>query len=399
MRVHPSEVGPFLTGKPWTEESNRQNPDWPAGIAALERLFDRALAWGVPELALEAARIVTIIHDETIHDHAEALAALDRFESRLEKPCPAFGDARAGVLFNHEEYAASLAIWERIFPVWSNETGNKETRLMLAYRNAGMAAGRLNEWRKAAGFFTEGRRLAQVNKEPAIATGLLADAAFAFLRQGDHPRFLKDFETVLSEIERLPDMRVDLRTLHVHRAVGQILLWLHSQHTPAPNVAVVEPAPGMCSNPEPDPKLRDLVETFPDGSWLHLVLMEFYLAQGRSLYLRWRNRLRSSALPWVSFQFSSLELSYAFRDQDFGGVAKLCRARPHDTPENYRTLGQRPEDMGSADGAGCGERAGTGRGLRAGNPPYRDGRACSHDRCARCVAPRKMESRHPWPAL
>ena len=330
ISIHTQEVGPFLTSKPWTEESNRPHPDWPAGIAVLEKLFERALAWGVPELALEAARMVTIIRDETLHDFTGASAGLDQCRSRFDRSHPSLEDARATALFNHKDYAEALAIWEEILPSWLDEAGDTAVRLMFAHRAAGMAAGFLGKWQKAVRFFTEGRRLALISEETAMATGFLADAAFAFWRQGDYLRFLKDFETTLDEIEQLPDMRTDLRTLYLHKTSGQILLWLNARYTSVTGVVVMEPTPGMCSNPEPDPKVRDFVETFLDGSWLHLVSLELYLTRERTLYHHLSGRLRASTLPWVQYQFAALELSYAFRDREFAelpsDVARLMAA-------------------------------------------------------------------------
>ena len=90
----------------------------------------------------------------------------------------------------------------------------------------------------------------------SLAAGLKADAAFARWKQGRHADALRLYAEVLELLEDIP-IDENSQTRHVHAAVRHCLGWMVMSTTGGSDRGLADPAPGICSNPEPIADLKD----------------------------------------------------------------------------------------------------------------------------------------------
>ena len=311
-----------LVNKPWTEEAARPEPDLRFSLEVLEKVYAHAWEWNVPGLAEEATRAICVIYEEYLHQPDRADAALVRLEAVLGET-PMTRNVRAGHFAHRKDPAATLAILEPLLPTWIPADDGERTQKMLANRQAAIAAAKLGRWERAAGFFAHGREGATAMGETILTTGLLADRAFALWRTGDGTGFVSSFAQVLREIESFPDRQTNFQAWAMNKFAGLILLWVNNTLAPLRTKDLTEPVPGMCSQLEPDKRLRDLEDSPGDVLWLHLAEIELYLRQGTGVYHAVKKRLRTSPRPVIRFRFAFLTLEHALQGLDLASLPKL----------------------------------------------------------------------------
>jgi hypothetical protein len=74
-----------------------------------------------------------------------------------------------------------------------------------AYRDAALAAARLNQWTEAAQFLTDGAERASSSEQDAFRAGLLIDAGFAYWKAGRNVGAVESFAAGLAILDQLQD--------------------------------------------------------------------------------------------------------------------------------------------------------------------------------------------------
>lgn len=324
----------LLVDRAWAREANKENPAWLECIKVFRKTISFAADWGVPALAAAAGRAIAVIWDEYLNDTAQAIASLDELTVTLGSSL-ILDDERATILFRQKRYRDALQIWDGVLTAWCPPPEHADLTPVFSFRKAGMAAGYIADWQKAADLFVEGYRRSRALNETTLGVGLLADAAFALWKVGDCGGSLRVFRDTLDEVERLPDPKSDLGSFVVRKLVGLVLLWIDRSLEGESVERIQEPYPGMCSNPERPEGLREFPLAPPDLMWVLLAQIEFQMNLGSSVLEAAVNRFGRSSFPLVRFSLKELELRHAFRDlrldrlavqvEELGLAARLLR--------------------------------------------------------------------------
>lgn len=262
----PNGLGLFIHG-PWASELaappgvGEWSPD-PSKIqeisdcyARLEKLAEK---WGNRSFAIECACARSVLLDEYSKDTSASLKVITdaerKFgnESRLERQ-------KAKVYGRGKDFAKALEIYKA-----NIDTFGVNSSIDRAYvlRDAAISAAEMNDWPLAEKWFHEGALAARTlptETMDAMSVGLVADSAYAAIKQKEFSRSLSTFADVLDRLKNI-DPDTPLQAAHCHRAVGHLILWaytvlLNEKATSGTETGQV--FPGMCSNPTPLEAIKD----------------------------------------------------------------------------------------------------------------------------------------------
>ena len=182
----------ILVNKVWLQEADRDDPEWDTCIELFEKAFDLGLRWNSPAFASAAARAITIVYDEYLH---ESDTALNRLEEILQliPSSPALEDTKANILSNKKEYDNAVQIWKKILPAWRPTPESLDNRPIFALRNAGVSAAHIPDWLKSADFFHEGYLRSKEFNLDILSTGFIADTGFAYWKAGKYKESVNAF--------------------------------------------------------------------------------------------------------------------------------------------------------------------------------------------------------------
>jgi len=244
----------FLFSRPWLREVDHAQPDWDSGRRVLGRAVALAHEWNAPTFGGCAAQALAIVLDEYVGNPEEALRVLADAEE-VFGDLPDIGDQRATVYSHQKRHGDALRCWERVFVTWAKESPEEhDLAPMFAYRKAGVAAAELGDWRKARDCFLDGQRAAIRFNQGTPAAALLGDAAFAMWKAGDRTSAVRYLAQALRAIEAFPEHDASLAMVAARMLVGHIVVWAEREAT-GTDADLATPVPGMCSNPEPDPRI------------------------------------------------------------------------------------------------------------------------------------------------
>jgi hypothetical protein len=307
----------------WLVESEKAESDWCRCLAVLKEAQEASKGWRCESLRVAAISTqATIIHDG-LKDTNQALKLLQ--EELQGKENFLLADQKASLLQEIGENSAALEIWQEGLVRWTLQDGLETTALTLAFKKAGISAGRLGEWEEAAGLFLMASTKASTYREdylerdakggqeegnsiPVLQLALLADHAFALFRAGKRLESLMAFERVIAGLE---DLGANLRGLDEYRGlakvVGHMLLWLDE---PA---HLAEPPPGMASSQRVTPELLSSPATGIDYLWVFLCLLESTCDGNTRVLERARETLSNSSDAKVVHCLYQAEIGHALR--------------------------------------------------------------------------------------
>jgi hypothetical protein len=303
----------------WFGEAQKRHPDWPLAQLALRTAVDLGVKWGLPDLSAVAYAGLAVVAAEYLDNKDAALSHLDA-ASELVGVSWFLNHRRAMVYYVAGNYQMALDIWRQLFQAHSKEdrlAGMEQTPLI--YRTAGIAAAKLEQWTEAAELFCRGAASAGPSFRRRFATGLRADAAYAFFRGKRCASSVRLLSEALAETESWGEhMEVDERI--TKRLVGHVILWIHTILAGVEQDSLGEPVLGMCSSPDLNDEIANLRPVPADLLWLDLCEFEI-LASGRGeLWSASADRLRASPYPYVRTMASVIELEAAL---DLGHLSEV----------------------------------------------------------------------------
>lgn len=322
LRTNETFVRAFIDAV-WLEESKASSPNWPDCIRVFEKCITLAQRWNVPELVCSAARGIAIVRDEYQNDSLGALAVLDRYAPREGPASITIENERATVLLHLEDYSGALVCWEKILPVWQNPPTTEDTTVLFALNKAGKAAARAGNWKTAAVLFTEGGVRAALLSQEVQAVGFSVDAAWAFWRAKEYRQAFESLRTVLPCIERLSALRTTPFAFKVQKSFGHVLVCIKKEIEQEDYGELGEPPPGMVSDPGGAENWTNLPLSPISYCLAFLAEIECYLDLSPVVLQQAQAHLATSRSPLVRSVMAELEIRYAFRKLQFGGLPQL----------------------------------------------------------------------------
>jgi tetratricopeptide (TPR) repeat protein/DNA replication protein DnaC len=312
-----------LIDRPMLEESDKTTPDWVKFVRVLRRMVTLTREWNAPELGVITIRAIGIVIDEYQHQTDSAMSVLNELIAETGHSSVLLHDSRAIILFHQEKFAEALAIWEEILPGWRTPEEKLDTMPARACRMAAVASSRLGNWEKAAHLFIDAYARAKEQDDDERAAGFLSDAGYAWFRAGNNVNAVKAFVEAQTTADRLSDSKDDLMAFSAKRSLGALLYWLANSLMGEPVDSRPPPA-GMCSNPDPSEKLRDLPDVNPEAPWLLLGQIEGCLRTGVDVTTPIIRRLRNSSLSASAMFLADAEIKSAFQNLKFEHLPSQC---------------------------------------------------------------------------
>jgi len=314
----------YLIDGVWLAEADKEIPNWDECIEVFRKTIAFAVENGLPSLAIAASKSIAIIYDEYMDDPDRAFQILDETTAKLGMH-PMLEDERATILYRREQYSDALEIWNDILPKWSPQPSNLDTSYIYAYRKAGIAAAKTDNWHCAADFFLKGYELSKPLSLIIRTFGFYADAGFAFWKASEYKEFIEIYKEVMYGIEKFTNQKEDLKVFTFIKRFGHSLLWIKYNLSGESTEEIAIPPPGMCSNPEFSVEVRELPSMPVAFSWVLLAQIELYLNFDYSIFEYVKSRFEGSPYPGIRLFIADLEVKHAFRRQDFNELPSLSR--------------------------------------------------------------------------
>lgn len=268
----------LLVNNAWLHEASAKTLDLGRAMEVAARARRSGLRWGLPCLGRAGALATAVLLDEYAKEPLKALAELEQAAADFGAEDPWILHGRSKVLFGLGRMAEAAEGFQRAL-----RRGRLDpVEQVFAARLRGVALGRLGRWAEAAEAFTQGAMVAiSVGIMKAMAAGLLADAAHAKWKVGDAGGAVEGYARALEALERVP-VDSNLGNRHVHATVRHSIAWLWAVASEGrvPD-DLMEPMPGMCSNPDPHEAMEKFKIREVRWSWELLAIAERALGLGR----------------------------------------------------------------------------------------------------------------------
>ncbi len=273
------DIEMFVTGA-WLEESdnNTINPDIHEKV--YQELEDLAYSWEQVELAVSCCKIRAIIIDEYANQKDQALSIINDGLKRYGKNQVNLYRQKAKILFRAKDFKESLYYSNKVFNCID---GINSTEKIFLAREAAICAEKEKKYGIARKYFLIGREFVELSANPSILPlriGFLGDAALASWKLGDKKTSLMQFSSVLEELSNL-NPNDSLRAAHINALSRHALLWIYQEASGKKilidNQYETIAVPGMISNPEPNPEIKNKPLALLEISWYMLAAVENFL--------------------------------------------------------------------------------------------------------------------------
>jgi hypothetical protein len=317
----------FVDG-PWINESKREQPRWILAEETLRRMLALADEWQCRSLAIPVARTLSILFENHLDRHDDAIACLREVSTR-------FGDSsvliaqEATLLFGRNEHRPALGLWEK--SLWRPENPDPDSeRDPQTLRKAGIAAGSLRNFGSASKWFEYAAASGRDMAMPATAGGALFDAAYCAFKDGALARAVSLAHAGLSAFEKDFDPAKQFDLFAAKKLGGHVLFWILEQlRGSLGKEPAVEPVLGQCSNSGRNKTLAELPPVSSDMAAAMLVEIASLLKVKNADIGRLRTRLETARLPLASHQYWSLRCNEAMesgRLEELGDCLLRLRA-------------------------------------------------------------------------
>ena len=299
----------------WLAESKLENPDWTGCLQVFDKVIEKTIAWGYPDLTAASARGKAIIHDEYLHDPDSAHKVLQDIVSKVGA-LPVIEEEQANVYFGQRNCQEALNIYERILPEWNPPSEQVNLGPLEEYRRAAICAAQLNDWERAATFFEDGaKRTKRIEKNTGRYIGLYADAGFADFKAGNYCDSIKLLNLALQEFGRLAEDNRDDQYFTLKKCLAGTIKWMAEQERENYSSEPQEIPAGLCSDPETNEKILALPD-FPMGyAWLCLAQIEFKFGHDTSVLEDALQTTARDAYPTLNFSLLLLQTQHDFRNK------------------------------------------------------------------------------------
>lgn len=247
------DAGAFVqTAWAATHESTK---DWESWLELFCRIEDYAARRRSPAFGREAAKARAIVLTEYLSRAEDALVVLQEATEKFG-PSTVILEQRANVLYNMEDDAAVLELWDEV-----TDRG-RNVRLLdpFAHRRAAVSAARLKRWNLAEEIFRAAVDIIPPGSMATTKFGLEIDVVLARLRAGNKHAALDGLIAAIEELPQEASQEGDPRWEAVLRVAGQVCqlvedeLWVGGDkpvvepgQASSPNLCMFEPQPGQAA--------------------------------------------------------------------------------------------------------------------------------------------------------
>jgi len=297
-RKHPSLS---IFERAWLAESRSGHPDWPELLAELREGVEAAGRWGMPNLAINAEKVISIVKDEELGESDTAIEGLRAAQARLG-PSSTLREQEANIRFRRGEHQNALAIWREVYsdPGRISLPGHDH----YSCRKAAISASSSELFQEAAKWLERGAEFAVARGELAGPTreSFLIDASHCWFRAG---RGDKAVELLARAIGSLPGQVActDPRRAFMNlKSAGHFIFWAIGRLT-APSsgeVLLGEPLVGQCSIAEVGDDLAGLPATSWERAAAGLVRLDGLLSSKSSAVAILKNHACRRSVPSAS---------------------------------------------------------------------------------------------------
>jgi hypothetical protein len=188
-----NSCGAFVHGA-WSSRHAIET-DWAPTLVVLSRADQIARQFDLIQFGSEAAKAVSIIQSEHLHDHSAAMQTLANSASVFGQTIT-IREQQVNALFQANDYENALAVWG---PLISDLEATKKIDA-FAFRRAGICACRLERWSEAEHYFLAGSTL-PIELQLAITKfGLLVDASHIVALAGNPQRAARMLSDMLADL-------------------------------------------------------------------------------------------------------------------------------------------------------------------------------------------------------
>ncbi|MDO9104518.1 MAG: hypothetical protein Q7U57_06105 [Methylovulum sp.] len=272
------EVDVLVMGA-WLGEYDAKTINPSIHSAVFVRLEELAKSWGENNLAVCCRKFRALIIDEYGNNKDQALVILDEGLVLYGETNSELVRAKAKVLYRAKDHQSSLELSTILI---EGDALLSKTEKAFLGREAAISAENQGDFETARRYYLYGSNAAKecsISEMIPMRVGLMADAALASWHSGDHETCLRDFITVLQELQNI-DPKSSLRAAHCHATCRHILLWLTQNITGEKHFHSDDEEtkiyPGIVSNPEPHSEIGKRYLAPIEMAWYMLAALENY---------------------------------------------------------------------------------------------------------------------------
>ncbi len=307
----------------WWAEANLESPNWTRCLQVFDRVIEKTIEWGYPNIAAASARGKAIIHDEYLNAPDTAHEVLQDITSKLG-PLPAIEEARAFVYLHQKNYKEALNIYECILPKWNPPLEQLGIGPLEEYRRAAICAACLDDWKKAAAFFEDGAKRTHETVNVEGYVGFYADAGFAHFKAGNMLNCIKFLHLALQNFEMLPQDNTDVKYFTLKKRLEHIIKWIKTIWYEWEDNAseLFEPFVGFCSDAETKEEFLTLPDCPIGYPWFYLSQIEYRFGHETTVFQHALQITDRDAYPELNFLLSVLETQYDFKNKTFDNLPR-----------------------------------------------------------------------------
>lgn len=305
-----SDVGLLVT-MGWMREVRSGDFDWRGAAAHYAACALIAGRWQRLDLARRCKVAESVCYDESGHESDRALEVLAEAETLFGVDVSTIR-ARARIFWRRKEHGKALPLLSTA----AEDGGLGEVEQTYIAREAGISAAELGRWSEAADWFLKASELAkrvELSDMRALSAGLSADAALARFVAGSAREGVVLMLSAIGALDLVDANGSDIEA-YCHRVVRHAALWLYCE-IKAPggaNDLGLAFVPGMCSNPDPLPAVRELPLGDIDMAYYLMAQADTFLDRPTGIQAEVYGRLKRGPIlaQEISFQIRKTELLF-----------------------------------------------------------------------------------------
>jgi tetratricopeptide (TPR) repeat protein len=254
-----AESARMLIENIWLPEEYQDNPNWKSCIEAIDIIRNKVEDLGDTKCAIECVRSVATIYDEYIGDCDSALAYLEEHKALRALYPEVYLDKEAMIYFHKGDFTKAVELWDNAIPQMPFNWSKGDPWSLYSSRFAAIAATKLGEWDKAAQYFSQGKARSEYflyGTEYILA--FQADLGFALWKAGKHDESIRQLIDVGEAFLKMDRIQEQPTVYSIYRLFCHSFTWITMVSGESSKGSLKEPVPGMCSNPDKHPGIKEL---------------------------------------------------------------------------------------------------------------------------------------------
>lgn len=303
----------LLIDNSWANEGKRGSIDGFVTAAKYAKLAEMASSWNRLDLELDCICAQAVLLDEYADGAVQALSVLEQ-GTRKFGANDRLRHRKQVVLYGQKKHKESLDAFPEILSSLHEDPIDR----VYALRYAAISAVEIGQPEDAIQFFTAAARTGLQDKErlPAMAAGLLGDAAIVQFRRGAYSQAMSLMVEALKVAETL-DPKESRHAKYCSVILGHLALclWQDAQKPPGER-QLANTVPGSCSNPNPAEELLERPLQPLLMHWYLLALAEINLDTNSGMISELRSRTVNGAYSEFEVLVYDAQVSVAIQNGD-----------------------------------------------------------------------------------